>query len=148
MNNAWLLKLVSIQYDGRDKESTELVTEATYERDENGDRVIAYEESETTGMEGSRLEIRVGEDDLVTIVRTGNFEMNLVVHPGRKHFCHYATPFGQFSVGVAAKYMKNGLTDEGGRLELRYTVDSGAALLSDNEIIAEIYRDPAGEEQV
>lgn len=148
MKNAWLLKLISIQYSEKDKETTELVTEANYEKEENGDRVISYEESETTGMEGSRLQIRVGEDDLVSIIREGAFQMHLVVHPGRKHYCHYATPFGQFSVGVAAKYMKNELTDEGGRLELRYTVDSGVALLTDNEIIAEIYRDPAGEEQL
>ncbi len=146
MKDTWIMKLISIQRDGKEKTESELMTEAEYYTDTNGDRVIAYEESETTGMEGSRMQLRISEENMVSVIRTGNFQTHLVVQPGKKHFCHYETPFGEFAVGVSAKWLKNQLTDEGGHLEMRYTVDANSTLLSDNEIIAEIRKDSAQED--
>ncbi len=146
MKKTWILKLISIQYEGEDKTRTELMTEADYHTDRNGDRVIAYEESETTGMEGSRMQIRISEENMVSVIRTGSFQTHLVIQPGRKHFCHYETPFGEFAVGVSARKLRAAFDDNGGRLEMRYTVDANSTLLSDNEIIAEIRKDSAQEE--
>ena len=47
------MTLKSIQYEEDDKTETVLNTEILYYTDKNGERVISYEESETTGMEGS-----------------------------------------------------------------------------------------------
>ncbi len=146
MKKAWILKLISIQHEGEEITRTELMTEADYHTEPGGDRVISYEESETTGMEGSRMQLRISEDHMVSVIRTGTFQTHLVIQPGRKHFCHYETPFGEFAVGVSAKKLNVQFDDNGGRLEMRYTVDANSTLLSDNEIIAEIRRDSAQEE--
>ena len=134
LKNQWAMTLKSIQYDENEKTETTLNTEILYYTDENGERVIAYEESETTGMEGSDMQLRISPDNMVSIIRTGNYQTHLVVQKGRKHFCHYETPFGDFAVGVSARFVNNRLTDEGGSLRLRYTVDANSTLLSDNEI--------------
>lgn len=134
MREQWIMTLRSIQRDGSERSESVLDTEIQYYLDQNGDRIIAYDESETTGMEGSTMMLRISPEDMVSIIRTGTFQTHLVVQKGKKHFCHYETPFGEFAVGVAARWVDNQLTDEGGSLALRYTVDANTTLLSDNEI--------------
>ncbi len=128
------MTLKSIQRDGKESSESVLDTEIQYYLDQSGDRIIAYEESETTGMEGSNMMLRISPEDMVSIIRTGTYQTHLVVQKGKKHYCHYETPFGEFAVGVAAKWVRNRLTDDGGTLALRYTVDANSTLLSDNEI--------------
>lgn len=130
----FIMTMTSIQYADDEKTESVLDTEIEYYRDDDGDRVISYAESEATGMEGSVTQVRVSSGNMVSILRTGNFQTHLVVQTGRKHFCHYETPFGDFAVGVAARWVDNHLTDDGGSLTLRYTVDANSTLLSDNEI--------------
>lgn len=132
------MTLRSIQRDGKEKSESELNTEADFYRDENGDLVIAYDESETTGMEGSRMNLRISQDNMVSVIRTGTFRTHLVVQPNVKHFCHYETPFGEIAVGITAKRLLNQMTENGGHLEMRYIVDSNSTLLSDNEIILDV----------
>lgn len=128
------MTLKSVQRDMEDTSESVLDTEVLYFTDGSGDRIITYDESETTGMEGSKMQLRISPEDMVSIVRTGTFQTHLVVQKGKKHFCHYETPFGEFAVGVSAKWIRNRLTDEGGSLKFRYTVDANSTLLSDNEI--------------
>ncbi len=134
MKEQWIMTLTSIQREERDLSESTLDTEIEYYKNQDGERVIAYAESETTGMEGSNMQLRIAKDGMISIVRTGTFQTHLVVQKGKKHFCHYETPFGEFAVGVSAKWVRNELTDEGGKLALRYTVDANSTLLSDNEI--------------
>ncbi len=138
MKNKCIMTLRSIQRDGKEKSESELNTEADFYRDENGDLVIAYDESETTGMEGSRMNLRISQDNMVSVIRTGTFRTHLVVQPNVKHFCHYETPFGEIAVGITAKRLLNQMTENGGHLEMRYIVDSNSTLLSDNEIILDV----------
>ena len=138
MKEQWIMTLTSIQREEKDTSESTLDTEIQYYTNEDGERVIAYEESETTGMEGSDMQLRIAKDGMISIVRTGTYQTHLVVQKGKKHFCHYETPLGEFAVGVSAKWVRNELTDEGGKLALRYTVDANSTLLSDNEIRIDI----------
>lgn len=134
MKEQWVMTLKSIQREMNDTSESVLDTEVQYGMDESGDRIISYEETEATGMEGSNMQLRISPEGMVSIIRTGEYQTHLVVQQGRKHFCHYETPFGEFSVGVAARWVKNHLTEAGGSLAFRYTVDTNSTLLSDNEI--------------
>ena len=134
MKEQWIMTLKSIQREEKETTESTLDTEIQYYTNQDGERVIAYEESETTGMEGSDMQLRIAKDGMISIVRTGTFQTHLVVQKGKKHFCHYETPFGEFAVGVSAKWVRNELKDDGGKLAMRYTVDANSTLLSDNEI--------------
>lgn len=126
-----------IQRENRDATESTLDTEIEYEKI-RGERIIRYQETETTGMDGSTMELRIARDGMISIIRSGAYQTHLVVQKGKKHFCHYSTPFGEFPVGIAAKWVRNELTDEGGKLALRYTVDTCTTLISDNEIHIEV----------
>ena len=138
MNRKWIMKLRSVQHEEEEASETLLDTEAEYFIDANGDRVICYEETEATGMEGSITEIHVTLDGTVSIIRTGFFQTHLIMKVGKKYFCNYETPFGEFSVGVSARWIHNHLTDEGGTLSMHYIADANSTLLSDNEVFVEI----------
>lgn len=137
MKEQWVMTLKSIQREMDDTSESVLDTEVEYYQD-GSDRIIAYAETEATGMEGSDMQLRISPENMVSIIRTGSFQTHLVVQKGKKHFCHYETPFGEFAVGISAKWIRNCLTDEGGSLALRYTVDANSTLLSDNEIQIEV----------
>jgi len=148
LKEQWILMLKSIQHDGKDTSVSELNTETEFYRDENGDLVLEYDESETTGMEGSHMQLRVSPEKMVSVIRTGTFQTHLVVQSGVKHFCHYATPFGDIAVGITAKWVRSTLTEHGGHLEMRYIVDGNSTLLSDNEIILDVRKKDTQEESI
>ncbi len=140
MKEKWIMKLKSIQYEDDEESETLLDTEAEYFIDDNGERVISYEETEATGMEGSETEIHIAPDGTVSIIRTGFFQTHLIMKVGKKYFCNYETPFGEFTVGVSARWIHNHLTDDGGTLSMRYLADANTTLLSDSEVSVEIRR--------
>lgn len=129
----WVMTLTSIQQEADEITKSVLNTKIEYYTDDNGDRIIAYDESETE-LGNSAMELRVSPDDTISVSRTGDFQTNLVMQKRKKHFCYYETPFGDFPVGVSAQYIQNQLTDNGGTLEMHYTIDVNSTLLSANEI--------------
>lgn len=136
MKNNVLISLKSVQWQDKEKNQTELVTKACYSRDKNV-TVISYEDTPATGFEGSVTTIKVDKDENVSIIREGTSNSALTLEMGRKHYCQYGTPYGNFQIGVFTHAIDNSLEDKG-RLYLKYTLDLNSAYLSDNEIILEI----------
>ena len=125
--------MTSIQSVDSDKNSTELITSGTLEKTADG-VIVSYDESEATGFQGSSTTLIFRGNDWVSIQRSGSSNSNLIVETGKKHHCHYGTPFGDFTVGIYAHTIENTLDATGGRLYLKYTVDINSSYISDNEI--------------
>ncbi|NLP26902.1 MAG: DUF1934 domain-containing protein [Clostridiales bacterium] len=133
-----LIEMKSIQIASDDEKSEmELTTTGTLD-EKNGSFIISYEDSEATGFEGSVTDITVKENEIASIIRSGSSNSNLIIEHGKKHFCHYATPFGVFIVGINAKKIENNLNSNGGNLYMKYTIDLNSSYMSDNEIIFNI----------
>ncbi len=131
------LTLRSVLDSEDDHSESELMTEGTMER--CGDVwKLSYNDSDATGFEGAVTTITAEGDRLVSIVRTGTANSNLMIETGKKHFCLYGTPFGDITVGIFTHKIKNELTDEGGQLYLKYTIDVNSAYMSDNEIYLDV----------
>lgn len=129
-----LIEMKSIQIVANDEKSEmELTTKGTFSL-ENGTYTITYEDSEATGFDGSVTYIKVTDNKLASILRSGSSNSNLVIEKGKKHFCHYATPYGEFVVGITTSNIDNKLNADGGSLYMKYTVDLNASYMSDNEI--------------
>lgn len=128
-----MIDMTSVQIVNEDRTVTELVTEGVY-RMEGDTAHISYEDSEATGFEGSVTEVEVQGERLASIRRSGTATSNLVIETNKKHYCHYAMPFGEMVIGVYTHAIRNRLTPEGGELFLRYTIDMNGSYLSDNEI--------------
>lgn len=131
------LKLRSVLDSDDDHSETELMTEGTMEND-GGVWKITYEDSDATGFEGATTTITADGDSLVSIMRTGTANSNLVIEAGKKHFCLYGTPFGDLTVGIYTHKIENSLSENGGKLYLKYTLDVNSAYMSDNEIYLDI----------
>lgn len=128
-----IIKMKSRQITPDDEEETELVTTGTCDR-ENGILTLSYEDTDATGFAGSTTSIRVTNDSLVTILRSGRANSNLTLELGKKHFCLYQTPYGNMTLGVQAKRLSCVMEEDRGSVEMEYVIDLNAAFLSENVI--------------
>ncbi len=131
------LTLRSVLISEDDHSETELMTEGTMECSGNVWK-ISYNDSDATGFEGAVTTITAEGENMVSIVRSGTANSNLVIETGKKHFCLYGTPFGDLTVGIFTHKIKNELTDDGGKLYLKYTLDVNSTYMSDNEIYLDV----------
>ena len=107
-------------FDGVDPDETELMTEGTLEV--QGDTLrLSYEESELTGMKGTTttFEVRGGQ---VILSRWGSVNSQMVFEEGRQHTSLYETSFGEMTIDVQTSRLRHSLTEQGGVLEIRYTI--------------------------
>lgn len=132
-----IITLKSIQSDGNNSNATELITEGLYEKTKDG-YMITYDESEATGYKGSTTVLTTIGDKQVIMQRTGSTNSNLFIEKGKKHHCHYGTPYGDFMVGITTKDIQSSLNDNGGDLYMKYVVDINSSYISDHEIIINI----------
>jgi uncharacterized beta-barrel protein YwiB (DUF1934 family) len=131
------LKLRSILETEDDRSETELMTTGTMDQ-KDGVWEISYLDSDATGFEGATTTIHADGTRAVSIVRTGTASSNLMIETGKKHYCLYGTPFGDLTVGIYTHKIENNLSEDGGSLYLKYTIDVNSAYMSDNEIYLDV----------
>ena len=105
--------------------------------------IIAYDESELTGMEGSHTQVRFerAQAGLVTMMRSGSVNTILVFEEGKRHICAYQTPYMPFEICVFTKSVKNTLLDDG-KIELDYIVEIRGAQAERTQFKIEIFEQP------
>ena len=81
---------------------------------EDGRVEFSYDESEITGMEGSKtsLSYAMNNPSLVSMIRTGTVSTSLVFEQGKRHHCVYKTPYMPFEVCVHTLKVDNKLATE------------------------------------
>ena len=117
-------------YEDMEPDSVELMTEGTLELKEGG-FFLSYQESELTGLEGTLTTIQV-DGEQVTLLRVGEFNSQLVFQEGRRHLSVYNTPYGAMSVGVHTRHLLAELSDQGGDIEVDYSIEVDHALAGRN----------------
>ena len=120
------------KYEGMAPDITELVTKGRLSR-EGESYILSYQESELTGLGGTLTTFQV-EGGQVTHLRVGEFNSQMVFQEGRRHLCLYDTGFGSLTVGVFTSKLKVALGQEGGSMDIRYTLDIDSNLSSQNEL--------------
>ena len=136
MKNNVLISLTSIQWQGKDKNETEMLTKASLGK-ENGWTVISYEDTSATGFEGSVTTLKADKNKNASIIRQGTANSALTLEIGKKHYCQYGTPYGTMQIGVYTHAIDNRI-EKDGVLYMKYTLDLNSSYLSDNEIILRI----------
>ena len=127
----------SVNIDNNETTETELATECTFCCEE-GKYIVVYKESSATGFEGSDTTLTFDGNGFASIVRKGTYNSSLLLEIGKKHFCHYDTPYGSITMGINAIEIKNELTEKGGKAYVRYSIDINSCYISENEIFFEI----------
>ncbi len=130
------------QFDAADKDSIELVTRGSLDR-EGGMLTLQYEESELTGLEGTLTTIQV-EPERVTMLRTGQVNTQMVFQEGRRHLSMYNTPYGAMTVGVNTRHLYAELGDDGGEIEIDYNIEIDHTVTGRNIFRINVKKVPAG----
>ncbi len=115
--------------DSEAGETTTLTTDCTVA--EKGSRIeIEYEESEITGLEGSKTKVFFDKKtpSLVSILREGNVSTALVFEEGRRHLCVYETPYFPIELCVNTLSLENTLNYNGGSMKAEYLVEMNGVL--------------------
>lgn len=131
MDNCSIFLNIKQTSDGITDES-ELFTRGEF-RYRDGSYYIDYDESEATGYQGSHAQLRIDEK-MMTMTRTGSTFSGLVFEDGVRHFCHYGTEYGECMVGITTHELRNSLSERGGNIRLKYSIDVNSGLMAENEI--------------
>lgn len=125
-------------YVDNDTDSIELVTEGRLLREGHA-YTITYQESEMTGLEGTRTTILVNTDtEEVTMMREGEVNTQMVFQHGRRHMSMYSTPYGNMTIGVNARHVLIDLDEHGGDVELDYEIEIDHALAGRNVFLIHV----------
>lgn len=130
------IHIQGIQLGGDKPGKMDFVTFGQYEA--SGDtRRFSYEESELTGMQGTKTTFEVG-NDCVTLTREGAINAELLFRQGGRHVFAYSTPFGAFTMDVNTLHLRSTLGKDGGELDLQYEINCDAGLISKNSFHIEV----------
>lgn len=118
------------EIDGEPEEA-KLTTVGEYDRTLTG-FVLRYDETED--FSGSVTTLTV-DGSKVTMHRLGGkHNAQLIVEPGKRYSCMYATEYADLMLGVRGKDVRSRLNENGGELNFSYTLDFNTGFCSQNEL--------------
>ena len=123
-----LIRIVGTQTVDGEQDVTELTTNGTLERHNDGWK-LCYNETEATGLEGTRTQLDISEGRL-TLVRTGTHPSMLILEKNQRHHCTYQTPYGAIDLGTYASEIAFRLGDKGGEIMFQYTLGFNGGISS------------------
>lgn len=132
MDDNYIISIVGTQELDGEKDTVEVLTTGNY-MTKNGKRYIKYTEYDSDDPTNHCNNVVKVEKDKVTIMRTGDASSRLILQKGVRHQCHYGTVMGDLMIGVFAETIEDELTESGGNLHVKYTLDFNAGLASKNE---------------
>lgn len=118
------------EYENAPPDSVELITTGALRRTDDG-YCVSYQESVLTGMEGTQTSLDITPQRVV-LTRTGEMNTQMVFETGVRHLSLYSTPMGNLEVGVATRRLRTDMDEDGGRLEVDYSIDIDHQLAGEN----------------
>ena len=140
MNDNVLISVKSRQiFDGMTTDVVELITPGRMTVQDGGYEISYLETDPDTSAE-TFTTVTTSPDGLITVVRQGEIESEMIFEQGRKHLFHYDTAEGSMTMGVAAKKVGVSLGDSGGRIDIEYAIEIENALAYENKLHMKITR--------
>lgn len=138
-----LLKIEGRQWSEEgDPEEIRLMTEGRLFRRDSA-WIVIYEESEATGMEGIQTTLMVDDDGTVFLSRSGAQRLDLSFTAGTRHITRMEMPFGHLDVELYTSLVKSQLTEDGGYIQLGYSIDLNRHERMNTRLNVQIRRLPA-----
>ncbi|MGE5556979.1 MAG: DUF1934 domain-containing protein [Bacillota bacterium] len=133
------IKKVSIimrshQHDADDRSGPGInfFTMGEYYKDDNK-HVIKYDESEVSGLEGTRTTLMVDGDGII-LERHGNHRMCQIFRVSQKEYTTYNTPYGDLLVEIIPTQVESSWSSEGGQINLAYFISIGGQELGEHKM--------------
>ena len=116
-----IISIKGKQVNENGPDEMELVTEGRMICNDKG-VLVSYQETELTGLQGTTTMLRIN-GPVVTLLREGTVNSQMVFEEGRRHLSMYETPYGSMSVGINTRRVKNTISETGGDLEIDYAIE-------------------------
>lgn len=127
-----IIKIVDRHIQDGEELSCELTTSGEYEITENGCKIVYNETDEELANCVTALDVE--QSKKISMTRSGKYNTEMIIEKDRRHSCYYATPYGELLMGIYAKKIENGVTENGGTLDFSYTIDFNNVTASENEL--------------
>jgi len=134
-----IISVTGVQQGVDGPDSMELVTAGKYGVSADEIR-LTWEESELTGMEGTRTSLTV-QPGSVVLSREGTLNTSMEFEEGKKHYFLYETPFGAATMGLDTHRIRNRLGTHGGDIDIEYVVDMDQNIVGRNRFYIQV-REP------
>lgn len=135
MDDKYLVSVKGTQTVDGEKETLELTTSAAY-MEKNGKKFIKYREYNPEDTEQYIVNIiKIENNKKITLTKNDQDKCTqLILECGQRHQCFYSTPIGSMSIGIYTESMSHNLDENGGRIEINYTIDFNADFQSENHM--------------
>ena len=131
-----IISVIGVQQGVNGPDSMELVTAGQYGQDEK-ETLLTWQESELTGMEGTKTSLRVQPGGVV-LQREGKLNTRMEFEEGKKRYFLYETPFGSTTMGLNTRRIINRLGMHGGEMEIDYNVDLDQTVIGRNRFFIRV----------
>lgn len=140
MEDKYILSIKGFQTydDDTDDSDITLTTEANFKK-QDGVYFINYEESEITGLDGTKTSIEVG-DNYVSLSRSGAICSQMLFMKDRKTSSYYNTPYGNMMIDIFTNNLDIDVTNDGGEIKVGYLLDINSSQSSKNNFEIQIRR--------
>lgn len=117
-----------------DDEGIELVSLGEFFKQDDFYYAI-YDESEISGMEGTRTTLKM-RDDKVIIIRDGTTSTNMEFEKNKQNISLYNTPYGMLELKLKTNDMDVNINENGGNASIKYDMQmEGQEIIRTNIII-------------
>ena len=138
-----MISITGIQDDPTGStDKVELVTAGQYGFEEGKAR-FTYEESDLTGLNGTRTTFTISPMGVV-LRREGSLNTEMVFQAGKKNHFLYETPFGSATMGVDTRRIDTSFWEHGGELRLDYDIDFNHTPMGSNKFIINVRENKHG----
>ena len=124
-----LVKVVSSQIIDGQSDSVEINVHGILQIGEKSTKITYSEDLEEFGKEDSELII---ENDSVLVIRKGAMNSEMLIRKGERNTTYYATPYGEFTIGIYGKEVSFTNDNDKYLLHLSYSLDFNNGFVSEN----------------
>lgn len=89
-------------------------------------------------MGNSKSIVKIHSKKHIELERKGIYETLFIIEEGKRHPCKYKTPFGEMQMDIHAEKVFAEVDENGGKIELLYTIKNGSQTISKNSLIMNI----------
>lgn len=119
------INIISEQWTaGEQAEPIKLMSIGKLQYDDKRDEwTVSYDESEATGMEGTKTSLRLTRSGNILFSRSGSIQMKVLFESGNHYQSQMETPYGLIDVSIMTNEARGQLSERGGEIVLAYSLN-------------------------
>lgn len=138
MKKNHVVSITGKQTIGTDTEEIQLIVPCYYKKDGSFIHLEYSEFDKNNEQSEIKSTLEIDQNNMVTLIRDGSQKSKLTLEKGKRHLCSYETEYGIITIGAYTNEIKYNLNEQGGYIELLYSLDVNTEALSTNLVVIEI----------